>query len=297
MVATTTAASRTLIHQRASLLLFVLLLLQQRCVLRVGGTVSWNRPTIPFSVIAFMHDSSTAGPSIDGGGSGSKFPSSSREGSHNNIMDYSSNNSNAVNQDDNDNDDGIDTVMLPYREYGYRSEPFTWDELIQIIEKEKNLAKLSRSIQQERDYQHAMKSIKRQWKSVYDHILHTKFGFEKREVETRTIQNNNGDGLHEDTVVLWESYPPLSEIQEIQKVLVLNDFPYYNGPGIFHYVLWKIGGEDVSDQDIEEAREELCSKLGDVQDILHWKNPPHLKSLPDIDHIHILCQRREKPNN
>ena len=178
-----------------------------------------------------------------------------------------------------------DDIVLPHREYGYRSEPLTWDELVSIVDKEKNLAKLSRSVQQQTEYIIYMRNLKSQWKSIYDHILHNKFGFEKRSVGSSS--NNDSDDIQS----LWEAHPPVSEIKEPRKTLVLNDFPYYNAPGIYHYVLWKIGG-DVTDQEIDEAREELRGSLGDVEDLLHWKNPPHLKSLPDIDHIHILCLRK-----
>ena len=235
-------------------LISVFMLLLQRCV---HGAFLWNKPAA--SAIAFMHD-----------------PTRQSDGGDNHV---SSSSGCTPTENRNDNEDGDDGIVLPYREYGYLSEHLTWDELIQIVDKEKNLAKLSRSVEQQKEYTIATREIKRQWRSVYDHILHSKFGFEKRVVESDT----QGP--------VWETYPPLSEVKTPQKVLVLNDFPYYNAPGIYHYVLWKIGG-DVTDLEIEEAREELCSTLGDVEDLLHWKNPPHLKSLPDIDHIHILCRRK-----
>jgi hypothetical protein len=197
-----------------------------------------------------------------------------------------------------------DDIILPKREYGYRLEPFTWDELVKIIDEEKNLAKLSRSEEQERDYQIRMREMKTKWKSPYDHILCSKFGFEKRQFtnETHTV---------------WEAYPKLSEVKEPRKALVKNDFPYNYRAGIEHYVLWKIC-EDVTDEDIEAAKEELkrttdyigkptflsfqallslvhCRSFFNVfpciPDLLWWTNPPNLKSLPDLDHIHIIIRR------
>lgn len=56
---------------------------------------------------------------------------------------------------------------------------------------------------------------------------------------------------------------------------------------------WKIGG-DCSQDDIVDAELELKSKLGGSCDFIHWVNPPHLKSLPEIDHIHILVRRTEQ---
>ena len=192
-------------------------------------------------------------------------------------MSSSSNTSSAVKQND---------IVLPEREYGYRTEPLTWRELQSIIVEEKNLAKLSRSVKQQIEYEIYMRDLKTKWKSIYDHILVTKFGFEKLK------STDKSSGLS-----LWEASPPLSQIKDPRKVLVLNDFPYFTAAAIHHYVLWKIGG-DVTDADIDEARQELREKLGDVVDLLHWKNPPHLKSLPDLDHVHLLCLREaNNPNS
>ncbi|CAB9515084.1 Protein of unknown function (DUF3605) [Seminavis robusta] len=163
-------------------------------------------------------------------------------------------------------------IVLPEREYGYRTKPFNWTELEQII-RDKDLARFSRSVEQEAKYQEYMRDMKRQWRDLHHFILHSKFGLEKRWV----------DGM-------WET-PLLPELQqEPASNLSLNDFPYYTEPGIWHYVLWKIGGL-VTDAEIEDACQEIKQDLGDVLDVLHWKNPPHLKSLPDIDHAHILVRR------
>ncbi|CAB9526477.1 expressed unknown protein [Seminavis robusta] len=175
-----------------------------------------------------------------------------------------------------------EAIVLPKLKYGYRTVPLEWPELVQIIQVEQDLAKLSRSVEQQTSYAIYMRDLKRKWSSVYHFILHSKFGFAKRQVA--------GTGNNEGALV-WESYPPVSDIKEPQKALVENDFPYYNAPGIQHYILWKIGG-DVTDQEIEEAGQDLRAKLGDVCGVVHWKNPPHLKSLPDIDHVHILVHRQ-----
>ena len=174
-------------------------------------------------------------------------------------------------------------VEIPKREYGYASEPLTWPELVQIIDTEKDLAKLSRSVEQQRVYMVYRDELLKEWKSVYDHILVSKFDFEKH-----LIENTEQDGRN---ATLWEAYPPLSEVKEIKKELLPNDFPYYFADGIEHWCLWKLC-EDVDDGEIEQAKRDLEEMHGDVVDFLSWRNPPHLKSLPDIDHIHILCLRR-----
>ena len=177
------------------------------------------------------------------------------------------------------------TIVLPELKYGYRTVPLEWTELRHIILVEKNLAKLSRSESQQTEYMIFMRHIKSQWKSVYDFILHSKFGFNKRSV---VIRGSVNDVSTDES--MWETYPSPSELDQPKKVLVLNDFPYYNAPGIQHYILWKLGG-DVTDEEIQEATQQLQEQLGDICDALHWKNPPHLKSLPDIDHVHILVNR------
>ena len=143
---------------------------------------------------------------------------------------------------------------------------------MQIIQVENDLARLSRSVEQEKDYQIYMRDLKQEWHSVYDHILHTKFSLEKK-------RNEAGK---------FFAFPPVSELTEIRKCVVRNDFPYYLDDGIQHWVLWKLGG-DCNEEDIDVAREEIRAAIG-AEEFLHWINPPHLKSLPDIDHVHFICR-------
>lgn len=109
--------------------------------------------------------------------------------------------------------------------------------------------------------------------------------------------------------------------------LVPNDFPYDVNVDINHYCLWKIGGaaigEGILEDEMRWAIKELtmCSendfagsnlivKNGSVEhyatkqdcltndehgivDYLYWVNPPHLQSMPEIQHAHILVLRGE----
>jgi Protein of unknown function (DUF3605) len=166
-------------------------------------------------------------------------------------------------------------IKLPELEYGYRTEPMDWAELRTFIVVENCLAKLSRSVEQQRDYEVYKRDLQRHWKSVYDHILCHKFNFERR-VDAEDDR--------------YYAHPPLSEVRETRKTVVRNDFPYYMTPGIEHWVLWKLTAK-CTEAEIDEAKKEISQELGDVVDFMHWINPPHLKSLPDIDHVHILCLR------
>lgn len=167
-------------------------------------------------------------------------------------------------------------IRLPILKYGYRTEPLEWEELVNIIQVQKDLAMMSRSVEQQRDYEMYKRDLLRQWSSVTDHVLCDKFPcvFEKR-LDKATERNY--------------AYPSLQEFaamgSPVYKALVQNDFPYYTAEGIEHWVLWKLGGV-CSDNDIDEAKLQLHYRFG--EDMLHWINPPHLKSLPEIDHVHIL---------
>jgi Protein of unknown function (DUF3605) len=181
----------------------------------------------------------------------------------------------------------IEDIELTPRDYGYRVDPIGWPELVDIVEKENNLAKLSRNVQQQKEYMIYRRELLKEWKSVYDHILVSKFDFERRLVCNDMQQGEDGNDQ------VWVAYPPLDEVREIKKVLKPNDFPYYFADGIEHWCLWKLC-EDVTDDEIEEAKKDLQAMYGDIVTYVSWRNPPHLKSLPDIDHIHVVCRR--EPN-
>ena len=179
-----------------------------------------------------------------------------------------------------------EVVELTPRDYGYRVDPIYWAELVDIVENENNLAKLSRNVQQQKEYIIYRRELLKEWKSVYDHILVSKFDFERQLV----LNDKQGEDRNDQ---VWLAYPPLSDVREVKKVLKPNDFPYYFADGIEHWCLWKLC-EDVTDDDIQEAKKDLQSMHGDIVSYVSWRNPPHLKSLPDIDHIHVVCLRESK---
>ena len=181
----------------------------------------------------------------------------------------------------------IEDIQLTPRDYGYRVNPIGWPELVDIVEKENSLAKLSRNVQQQKEYTIYRRELLKEWKSVYDHILVSKFDFERRLVRNDLPQGEDRNDQ------VWVAYPPLDEVREIKKVLKPNDFPYYFADDIEHWCLWKLC-EDVTDDEIEEAKMDLQTMYGDIVTYVSWRNPPHLKSLPDIDHIHLVCRR--EPN-
>lgn len=97
-----------------------------------------------------------------------------------------------------------------------------------IITIQKDLAKLSRSVEQQKEYEIYKRDLLRKWRTVTDHVLCSTFPdiFEKR-----------GDAATK----LWYSYPPLTDVTTVAMTLVKNDFPYYMEDGIEHWILWKLG--------------------------------------------------------
>ena len=157
----------------------------------------------------------------------------------------------------------------------------SWSELVQLILVEKDFGQLRRCRQDEQVYQEYMTNhVRAQYNSVMDFILITKLNVPTIE----TDHSNDGK----------KRAAPLAQVikdGEVRQALVRNDFPYYFATEVEHWILWKLGGGGISTQEIDAAKEDLREKLGDdVVDTLHWVNPPALKSIPEIDHVHILIR-------
>lgn len=172
-------------------------------------------------------------------------------------------------------------VVMLRPEYGYRIIPFSWKELLRICVHEQSLSKLSRSVMQQYEYQLFMKHIRATYQSATDHILCSKFKFEKRyDEETRKYY------AHPSLESIQES---LSECYQIE--VLPNDFPYYVENNIQHWVLWKLGSKICTDEEIADAKRLITERISPAVavDFISWTNPPGLKSIPEIDHVHILC--------
>ncbi|KAL3942032.1 MAG: hypothetical protein SGARI_000401 [Bacillariaceae sp.] len=177
------------------------------------------------------------------------------------------------------------TVGLPFREFGYRTKPFTWEELHQIIVIDKDLARLSRSVDEERRYKQEREARLKEYVTIYDHILHSVFQFERK--------RDAASGK-------WKAVPPPTDDNRLKSnytTLVKNDYPYFIESDIEHWVLWKLQSE-ISEEDVIAAIEELKARNGGGNlDVIWWENPPSLKSLPDINHIHILATSNNRTSS
>jgi hypothetical protein len=183
-------------------------------------------------------------------------------------------------------------------------EKYSWSHLIYVIQNQ--LFPLSRSFSQEYEYQRRREQIQEQWISVHDFVLCTKFDYEKVLVSTEYFnsevqtENQTDSPYHASSIrrppsgAKYKAVHPVKPVKPI-RVLSQNDFPYYLEDQIYHLILWKLHSSITTD-DIIWAKEEVANFMKEIApnkkviNILHWTNPPQLKSLPDIDHVHIVCR-------
>lgn len=160
------------------------------------------------------------------------------------------------------------------------TKPFVWSELQHIVN-EGDPTMHSRSMQVQHDYILHTREVKAQWRSINDYILYSKFDFER-------IRNEES-GLYESSPSLEAMKEMMKEGERIETRLLLNEYPYYVADGIEHWCLWKLGGMVTKDEISEAANELNRNRNKKMDDVLTWVNPPHLQSIPDIDHAHLLC--------
>ena len=179
----------------------------------------------------------------------------------------------------------------------------SWSTLKSII-LSSDLVKLARSEEQKLTYRRGREAIHNEWDSIYDYLLCVKFGFE--EIVNQQTGKKSSEPTFETLECQWRGKSCPSH----RMVLSLNDYPYYLEHGIEHWILWKLGGQDVDLREIERAKLKiLCqcvavnceddgiemlinsslpttthlsaldmeAKVQDDSIFLHWVNPPHLK--------------------
>ena len=204
-----------------------------------------------------------------------------------------------------------------------RCTPLSWPELNDIIlsTDADELSKLARSDERSKAYRAFRQSINDEWESIYDYLLCDKFGFEWAWADAPVETGIGGDPANGYVRRRKRSKPTFREYVGDQRLhekegkcctqylkLCINDFPYYYSPGIQHWILWKLGGVVTSDEVADakkvilrgiskndathhgrlKEKEDLEEIITDHEVFLHWVNPLRLKSLPGIDHVHIL---------
>jgi hypothetical protein len=141
---------------------------------------------------------------------------------------------------------------------------------IQTLIHQNQLSQLGRNPEQEKLYQRKKIERGNLWESIGDCILHDKFKLDY-------VINNSGKRIIPRPLPEWTT----GLIRTVP-----NDFPYNFQEDVVHLVLWKIG-DPVYENDILKALQEL-KKTYAFNESCYFINPPHLKSILDIDHAHLI---------
>lgn len=166
----------------------------------------------------------------------------------------------------------------------YRDEIplLTWQDVKSIISSN-DLAKLGRSNAQKAEYFAFCDQLALNWRSTRDYILVQKFLFPE------TIDHDSGKKkANTDFLVENPGY--------VKFLLVENDYPYHFDKDIKHLILWKLGGESITEDEIQDFKMKVLHENKDIVDIVHYINPHHLKSIVDLEHAHLLYQIRVQQN-
>ena len=131
-------------------------------------------------------------------------------------------------------------VKLPVLAYGYRTIPCGWDELLDIVVHNNDLAKLSRSEEQQYNYELYKQNLLLQWDTMTDYVLYTKFPNVFTKMKSTEVDASEPPARR------WKVHPPIESISTTHVALVKNDFPYFLEENIEHWILWKLGGEAIS---------------------------------------------------
>ncbi|KAJ2485761.1 hypothetical protein IWW37_005842 [Coemansia sp. RSA 2050] len=140
---------------------------------------------------------------------------------------------------------------------------FTWDEVRQIVAAER-LDLLGRLVEKERVYSEYMQQLREEYGSVAAYVLQTKL--------KSFIADSSKDYL-----------------------IVPNDFPYALEPDMSHFIVWsklQLTGGVVPDPVIKQMIDAYLDELigGGKYEWAWFVNPPHLQSIPDASHGHLIVK-------
>ena len=114
-----------------------------------------------------------------------------------------------------------EAIILPELQYGYRTTPASWSELEAIVASG-DLARLSRSRQQQIEYERYKIALLKKWNGLLDYVLCEKFQYQP------VFDAMSGK---------LSARAPKDAAGRIMRKLLLNDFPYYMQAPIQHWIL------------------------------------------------------------
>jgi hypothetical protein len=135
----------------------------------------------------------------------------------------------------------------------------------------KEFHRLSRDKSLQSTYDGYKKRIRYEWVSMGDYILNKYFP----ELDTTTDKGKR---------CIDRSVFPKHEISH----LCPNTFPYRVHESVDHYVLWKINGK-ITQKDIDHHMDMIKDKRW-VDDFVAFENPTERKSIPEVEHIHVMIK-------
>jgi len=133
---------------------------------------------------------------------------------------------------------------------------------------------LGRTAEIQQNYNKLKQIMNQNWKTKKDYILHAIFNFP-------FIREKSGKQL---TAIPTTVKLPITKI-------MLNNMPYNFESQMSHYCLWKIGGK-ITPTDIHQTIQHLEQKHK-IDSYVTWENPPELKSIKDVEHIHVVIQEKK----
>lgn len=156
----------------------------------------------------------------------------------------------------------------------FRETPLEWDALVTaVFEGDLDQLGPGRSKSQEHRYASYREQLLKEWSSVGECLKSTIFGFSSVVEDGKRKSVPRADGDHQ---VVWRK----------------NVFPYFLPPGIEHHCIWSHPQDLTASHILEVLHRDLPR---DKFEYVWFVNPPHLKSVPDVDHAHVIA-RQIKPN-
>ncbi|KAJ1999064.1 hypothetical protein GGI04_004735 [Coemansia thaxteri] len=141
---------------------------------------------------------------------------------------------------------------------------FTWEEM-QLIGSARRFTLVGRITPDEITYQAHLDSIRKEHGSILNYML---------QVRLADFLNDN----------------------KAEYLVVPNDFPYAMPEDMVHYVAWSKKGLFTGDLPSAEAKESIEACLDKLYgagnyDWIWFINQPHLQTIPDVYHAHVIAKR------
>eukprot|EP00051_Salpingoeca_urceolata_P018418 m.258276 g.258276 ORF g.258276 m.258276 type:complete len:194 (-) comp19188_c0_seq3:2518-3099(-) len=150
---------------------------------------------------------------------------------------------------------------------GTVAKALTWQEIKHHIESS-HVELLGRTAEDLNKYREWKAQILTEWQSVDEFVLHRVF-------EYPPISGPTGKKI---------AHVPEDKAPRV--VFRPNDFPYTAEAGVQHHVLW-VHFCELTDTLVQDVIAKQCSHF---EEVTWFRNPPHLRSIPSVDHAHILVQ-------